>query len=60
MSCEWLTPKQAGEALSVSSAAIYRWIREDKMTYYKTPGGGIRICKADLMPPEGIGGHHAK
>lgn len=52
MSCEWLTASQAGKALSVSSAAIYRWIRQGKMTYYKTPGGGIRICKADLVLPE--------
>ena len=49
MSCEWLTPKQAGKALSVSSGAIYRWIREGKMVYSKTPGGGIRVCRADLV-----------
>ena len=49
MSCEWPTPKQAAEKLQVTTAAIYRWIREDNLPYAKTPGGRIRICKEDLI-----------
>ena len=49
MSCEWLTPYQASLRMSVSTASIWRWIRNDRLTYSRTPGGAIRICKDELM-----------
>ena len=53
MSCEWLTPKEAAAKAKVSTAAIYRWIREDNLPYAKTPGGRIRICSSDIIKEVG-------
>ena len=49
VTCNWLTAKEAAVRAKVTTHSIWRWIREDRLKYYKTPGGAIRICEKDLM-----------
>ena len=49
MSCEWMTPAQAAKYVGVTPSAVYRWMNKGKLKYVQTPGGGIRVCKADLV-----------
>jgi excisionase family DNA binding protein len=48
---EYITVNEVARSLRVGRWAVYGWIREGKLRAVRTPGGHIRIRKADLPQP---------
>lgn len=46
---ETLNIEQTRKVMGVSRRTIYNWIRGNKLEYYRTPGGNIRIFSDQLI-----------
>lgn len=44
----YIKPKEAADILGVSRFTIYRWIRQRKLTGYKTPGGRLMVSTEEI------------
>jgi excisionase family DNA binding protein len=49
---EWLTIQELMAFAKVSRRTCYNWLAKNQIAVRRTPGGRIRINKADLFPPE--------
>jgi len=45
---QFVKPWEAGNILGVSRHTIYRWIRQGRLTGYKTPGGRLMVSREEV------------
>lgn len=43
-----LTVPEAADFYRTSRQSIYRWVKEGKLTAYRTPGGTMRLRRGDV------------
>lgn len=55
MSCTWLTAREVGEYIQVSSETIHKWVKQGKLKGSMPEGTRIlRVCLKDLQDFMGV------
>ena len=46
---KWICVKEVMKIAGVSRSTVYNWLREQKLTIMRTPGGRVRVLETSIL-----------